>query len=97
MLQEQGNLDFNDRIADSSFAISTTETIEWGKSQMKPVAEPGKKHLYTDTNYYLLGFIVECISSKPFHATMHEMIFELLGMTHAWMQGFPTVGFDYGY
>lgn len=74
--------------ADPSFAISTREAIEWGKEHMKPVSEPGKKHHYTDTNYYLLGFIAERVTGKPFHEAMHEMVFDPLGMTHAWMHGF---------
>ncbi len=77
-------------MADPSFTISTREAIEWGKEYMKPVAEPGKKHHYTDTNYYLLGFIVERVTGKPFHQAMHEMIFDPLGMTHAWMHGYST-------
>jgi D-alanyl-D-alanine carboxypeptidase len=38
---------------------------------MKPVAEPGRKHHYTDTNYYLLGFIVERVTGKPFHEGLY--------------------------
>jgi D-alanyl-D-alanine carboxypeptidase len=57
---------------------------------MKPVAEPGRKHHYTDTNYYLLGFIVERVTGKPFHEAVHEMIFDPLGMRHAWMHGFSS-------
>jgi D-alanyl-D-alanine carboxypeptidase len=77
-------------MADESFTISTRDAIEWGKEHMKPVAEPGRKHHYTDTNYYLLGFIVQRLTGKPFHEAMHEMIFEPLGMTHAWMHGFSS-------
>ena len=77
-------------MADPSFTITTREAITWGKEHMKAVAEPGRKHHYTDTNYYLLGFIVESITGKPFHEAMHEMIFDPLGMTHSWMHGFST-------
>lgn len=77
-------------MADPSFTISTSDAIAWGKENMKPVAEPGKRHHYIDTNYYLLGFIVESVTGKPFHEAMHEMIFEPLGMTHAWMHGFSS-------
>jgi D-alanyl-D-alanine carboxypeptidase len=77
-------------MADPSFTIQTREAIEWGKEHMKPVAEPGRKHHYTDTNYYLLGFIVERVTGKPFYEAMHEMIFQPLGMTHAWMHGFSS-------
>ena len=31
--------------------ISPREAVLWGKENLKPVAEPGKKHFYTDTNY----------------------------------------------
>jgi len=75
-------------INDPSFTISTREAITWGKEHMKPVAEPGKVHHYTDTNYYLLGFIVERVTGMPFHKAMHQMIFDPLGMSHAWMHGY---------
>ena len=73
-----------------TFTISTRDAIEWGKEHMKPVAAPGEKHHYTDTNYYLLGFIIEGITGRPFHEVMHEMIFNPLGMRHAWMHGFSS-------
>lgn len=73
---------------DPSFRISTTEAIAWGKEHLKPVAEPGRKHHYTDTNYYLLGLIVEHITGRPFHEVMHELIFDPLGMSHAAMHGY---------
>lgn len=75
-------------IVDPSFTISTRDAITWGKEHMKPVAEPGKKHHYTDTNYYLLGLIIENVTGKRFFEAMHEMIFDPLGMKHAWMHGF---------
>ena len=77
-------------MADPSFTISTRDAIAWGKEHMKPIAEPGKRHKYTDTNYYLLGFIAESVTGKPFHEAMHEMILDPLEMTHAWMHGFST-------
>jgi D-alanyl-D-alanine carboxypeptidase len=73
---------------DPSFRISTTDAIAWGKEHLKPVGEPGRKHHYTDTNYYLLGLIVERITGKPFHDVMHEFIFDPLGMSHAAMHGY---------
>lgn len=77
-------------MVDPSFTISTRDAVAWGKEHMKPVVEPGKKHHYTDTNYYVLGFIVERVTGKPFYQAMHEMIFDPLGMTHAWMHGLTS-------
>jgi len=73
---------------DPSYRISTREAIVWGKKHLKPIAKPGKKNHYTDTNYYLLGFIVERVTGIPFHDAMHQMIFDPLGMSHAWMHGY---------
>lgn len=70
------------------FQITPREAIEWGKEHLKPVAGPGKKHHYTDTNYYLLGLIVESITGQSFAEVMHERIFNPLGMQHSWMFGF---------
>jgi D-alanyl-D-alanine carboxypeptidase len=68
--------------------VTPREAIIWGKKNLKPKGKPGEKHFYTDTNYYLLGLIVESITSKPFHESLHKYIFEPLGMQHAFMQGY---------
>lgn len=73
---------------DPEFKITPREAILWGKTELKPVAVPGKRHFYTDTNYYLLGLIVENITGQPFHEVMHELIFAPLEMKHAYMHGF---------
>jgi D-alanyl-D-alanine carboxypeptidase len=75
-------------IKDPSFRTTPTEAVMWGKENLKPVAVPGKRHFYTDTNYYLLGLIIEKITSKPFHEVMHEYIFDPLGMDNAYFHGF---------
>ena len=82
---------------DPSFSITPREAVIWGKENLTPVAVPGKKHFYTDTNYYLLGLIVENITGKPFHEVMHQFVFEPLDMQYAWMWGFskPKVEPEY--
>lgn len=89
---------------DPTFTITPREAVIWGKEHVEPVAVPGKKHVYTDTNYYLLGLIVEKITGKKFHEAMHELIFQPLGMQHAYLHGFsspereseyPTAGLYY--
>jgi D-alanyl-D-alanine carboxypeptidase len=73
---------------DKSFKFTTREAISWGKKNLKPVAIPGKKHFYTDTNYYLLGFIIESITKKPYHKVVHELIFNPLNMDNSYLYGF---------
>lgn len=80
-----------------TFYISTIDAIRWGKKNAKPVAVPGKKHHYTDTNYYLLGLIIETVASKKFYDLMHEYIFDPLKMDHAYMHGYtlPKIKSDF--
>lgn len=68
--------------------ITTREAVIWGKENLKPKSRPGERHFYGDTNYYLLGLIVESITNKRFHEAMHELIFQPLDMKHAYMFGF---------
>ncbi len=75
-------------IADTGLEMTVREALQWGKSNLKPVGKPGQKHYYTDTNYYLLGLIIEHITKKPFHEAVHEMIFEPLNMEHAYIHGY---------
>jgi len=42
--------------------------------------EPGEKHSYSNTNYFLLGLIVTKISGRPYSQFMAERIFKPLGM-----------------
>ena len=68
--------------------MTVREALEWGKANLKPVARPGQKHFYTDTNYYLLGLIIENVTKKPFHEALQQMILEPLKMENAYINGF---------
>lgn len=84
-------------IADPQFEITVREALNWGKTNLKPVGKPGQKHFYTDTNYLLLGLIIESITKKPFHEALHYMIFEPLGMENAYVNGYsqPKIKAEY--
>jgi D-alanyl-D-alanine carboxypeptidase len=73
--------------------LTPREAILWGKDKLGPKARPGVRHNYTDTNYYLLGLIVERVTGEPFHRALHRFIFDPLEMQHAYMQGYsePSV------
>jgi len=88
---------WNKILNEPGFKTTPKDAILWGKEHLKPVAVPGKRHFYTDTNYYLLGLIIERITSKPFHEVMHEYIFEPLGMKNAYLHGFskPAIASEY--
>jgi D-alanyl-D-alanine carboxypeptidase len=50
------------------------------RPENKPVAKPGEGHHYSDTNYILLGLIVERVSHEPFKQYIARTILEPLGM-----------------
>lgn len=38
-----------------SLELTVKEALKWGKKSLNPVAVPGKKHHYTDTNLLHAG------------------------------------------
>ena len=58
--------------------------------------EPGTKTEYSNTNYYLLGSIIEVITGKSFSEYVNEVIIEPLGMkyTKCGDIGSVTCGYD---
>ncbi len=50
------------------------------KNRSKPAGSPGNGHFYSDTNYILLGMIVERVSGHPFKEYVRKTVLEPLGM-----------------
>ena len=79
---------FKKMMNDPHLEMTVREALEWGKTNLRPVGKPGQKHFYTDTNYYLLGLIIERVTGKTFHEAVHAMIFEPLKMENAYISGY---------
>ncbi len=62
--------------------------VLWAKENRTPLFPPGEGFHYTDTNYHLLGFIVERATGLAFYEALRQRIFEPLGMTRSSMLGF---------
>jgi D-alanyl-D-alanine carboxypeptidase len=79
-------------IKDQNLNITPREAVAWVKNNAKPHFPPGKGFKYTDTNYHLLGLIIESITGEPFHAALTRYIFEPLDMRHSYMNHYsePT-------
>lgn len=43
---------------------------------------PGTKHIYSDVDYMLLGFIVESVTGQPLDRYVEENLYRPLGLTH---------------
>ena len=61
------------------------ETIEWARDKLKPKFPPGTDASYSDTNFDLLGKIIESVTGQPLHAVYEDFIFHPLGLTHTWL------------
>lgn len=77
--------------------ISPREAIAWTKENATPHFPPGNGFKYTDTNYHLLGLIIEQILGEKFHVVLEKMLFKPLGMSHAYMLNYSKSAEDAGY
>lgn len=76
------------KIKSGNFATTPRQAVIWGKQNLKPKFPPGKGFFYTDTNYILLGLIIESICQKPLHEVMSDYLFKPLNMNYAYLMGF---------
>jgi D-alanyl-D-alanine carboxypeptidase len=63
------------------------ETIERVRNGLRSNFEPGTNASYSDTNFQLLGKVIEAITGKPLHAVYEDFIFRPLGLKHTWLTG----------
>jgi D-alanyl-D-alanine carboxypeptidase len=63
------------------------QTIERARNDMHPNFAPGTKASYSDTNYQLLGKIIEAVTGKALQAIYQEFLFAPLGLKHTWLVG----------
>ena len=61
--------------------------------ELKPRFAPGARTSYSDTNYLLLGKVIEAVTGHPLHLVFESRIFGPLGLEHTWLIGGPKRGF----
>jgi D-alanyl-D-alanine carboxypeptidase len=70
--------------------------VDMAKSRLSPKFPPeprgqersGKKAHYSDTNYQLLGAVIESVTGKSLHEVFDELIIEPLGLTSTYLYGY---------
>ena len=67
---------------------SVDETIDRARKDLKPNFPPGKGTSYSDTNFQLLGKIVEAVTGKSLAAAYEEVIFRPLGLKRTYLLGY---------
>ncbi|MEJ2726637.1 MAG: serine hydrolase [Deltaproteobacteria bacterium] len=61
------------------------QTIEWARDKLEPNFRPGTDASYSDTNFDLLGKIIEAITGQSLHTVCKDFIFRPLGLTRTWL------------
>jgi CubicO group peptidase (beta-lactamase class C family) len=76
---------FEHLLAEPDREWSVEDTVQWARDKLKPGFTPGKKAEYSDTNFQLLGYIIEAVSDRALHEVYLENIFEPLEMAHSYL------------
>jgi CubicO group peptidase (beta-lactamase class C family) len=67
----------------NGFGNGLNEEAVWTKTKLMPMAFPtGERFSYNQTNYALLGKIIDSLSRKPFAQVFRERQFQIVGMTN---------------
>lgn len=84
---ENGIPDFKELVLSEPETLwDETLVIEWAIANVPPVAPPEEMFNYSDTNYQLLGMIIENVAGMTLSDAYRQMIFEPLGMTHTYFE-----------
>ena len=79
--------DFKDLVLGEPDTIwNETMVLDWAIANAPPVAQPGETFNYSDTNYQLLGMIIETVSGLALQDAYRQFIFEPLGMEHTYFE-----------
>ncbi len=79
-----GNAFIEDFYADPEHFWTPEEILPY-VVDLDPYAAPGEGFHYSDTNYVLLGLLVEDLTGQALHEAMAARIIEPLGMAETWM------------
>ncbi|MBE9592602.1 MAG: beta-lactamase family protein, partial [Proteobacteria bacterium] len=63
------------------------ETIARARDDLEPHFPPGTDAFYSDTNFQLLGKIIENVTHKPLHIVYEDFFFDPLDLNHTWLIG----------
>ena len=63
------------------------ETIARARNDLHPRFPPGADTAYSDTNYQLLGKVIEAVTGQPVHVLYEDLLFRPLRLEHTWLVG----------
>ncbi|MFW9993894.1 MAG: serine hydrolase domain-containing protein [Candidatus Odinarchaeota archaeon] len=86
MEKPRGGMNFFDTILKyPKKEYTIDDTIAIAREQLEPNFEPGKKAKYSDTNYQLLGKIIEKVTGKELYDAYQEYLFSPLELNNTWL------------
>ena len=86
--KQRGNKNILDKITKyGDYEWDIEEAMRIVREELNPKFEPGrkKKAYYSDTNYQLLGAIIESVTGKPLQDAYDEIIFTPLGLRDTYL------------
>jgi D-alanyl-D-alanine carboxypeptidase len=76
-------------IEDPARTWTAVEMISRARTDLTPHFPPGQGLYYSDTNYQLLGKIIENVTRTPLASALQNYLFRPLGLRHTWLTGSP--------
>jgi D-alanyl-D-alanine carboxypeptidase len=70
---------------------SVEDQIAWVRNDLISRSKPGEEAFYSDTNYQLLGKIIEAVTGKRLQTVLNEFLFIPLNLRHTWLVGGPDL------
>jgi D-alanyl-D-alanine carboxypeptidase len=76
------NLDFKAQVAADHRRVWNVDEFLDRAAALPPTGEPGERASYSNTNFNLLGLILEQATGKPWRAIVRERVIDRLHLTH---------------
>ncbi|MFF4419139.1 serine hydrolase domain-containing protein [Streptosporangium sp. NPDC001559] len=85
----EGDVSFD--VFDFTTPYQPLDLVKWSRSRPR-TGEPGEKYSYSNTNYTLLGMIIERLTGHDLATELHRHLFGPLGMTKTYLPVKPPEG-----
>lgn len=86
---------FRDSITSSPKKVLTPEELIAMASEQEPTGEPGASFSYSNTNYVLLGRIIEAVTGEKAHVVIRREAMDRAGLTQTFLDGQEAVPGDF--
>ncbi len=64
------------------------DMLDYTRAHFAPVGGPGERFMYADTNYDLLGMVLEAVTGRAFFEVVRERVIDRYGMDQTWYHAF---------